>query len=136
MDDTLDVLGIGLHVCTSIERTVEGNIAGVDCDKDSYDSMDTLYAGVVGRPTTVQREIRFYLNGRIVDRAEDNTSANIIYTYLLDDRFVGSFRVEYVEYGCVYWASEFVMGACPTAIVKPKIEVQRLVELLHKFRSV
>ncbi len=129
-------LDVGLHVCTHVERTDDGNLSGSDCDQNSYSSMAVLYACIVGRPTTVHREIRFYLNDSIVDKAEDSTSSNVVYTYPLDDRFVGSFRVEYVENGCRYWAREFVMGACPTAIPKPAIEVSRLVELLHKFRMV
>lgn len=129
-------LDVGLHVCRSIERTDDGNLSGGDCDQDSYSSMGVLYACVVGRPPTVHREIRFYLNGSIVDKAEDNTSTNVVYTHKLDDRFLGSFRVEYVENGCRYWAREFVMGVCPTAPPKPAIEVSRLVELLQKFRMV
>lgn len=129
-------LGVGLHVCKSIERTADGNLAGVDCDQDSYSSMDVLYACVIGRPPTVHREIRFYLNGSIVDKAVDTQSSNIVYMYPLDDRFIGSFRVEYVESGCTYWAREFTMGVCPMAPVRPAIEVTRLVELLQKFRMV
>jgi hypothetical protein len=129
-------LGVGLHVCTSIKRTADGNLAGTDCDQDSYSSMDVLYACVVGRPPTVHREIRFVLNGSIVDKAVDTQSPNVVYMYPLDDRFLGSFHVVYVENGCNYWAREFVMGVCPTALMKPAIEVSRLVELLHKFRMV
>lgn len=131
-----NVLGVGLHVCRSIDRTADGNLAGVDCDQDSYSSMDVLYACVVGRPPTVHREIRFFLNGSIVDKAEDTQSSNVVYTYPLDERFLGSFRVVYVENGCNYWAREFSIGVCPMAPMKPKIEVQKLVELLHKFRMV
>ena len=129
-------LDVGLHVCRGIERTDDGNLSGVGCDQDHYDSMDTLYAAVVGRPPTVHREIRFYLNDSIVDRAEDTQSSNIVYTYPLDERFLGSFRVVYVENGCNYWAREFSMGVCPTAPVRPAIEITRLTELLHKFRMV
>lgn len=129
-------LGVGLHVCKSVERTADGNLSGTDCDQDSYSDMATLYAAVIGRPPTVHREIRFYLNGSIVDKAEDTQSANVVYMHPLDDRFIGSFRVEYVENGCTYWAREFVMGVCPTAPVRPAIEVTRLVELLQKFRMV
>ena len=136
MNDSANVLGVGLHVCTFVERTADGNLAGSDCDKSVYDSMATLYAAVIGRPPTVHREIRFYLNGSIVDKAEDTQSSNIVYMYPLDDRFLGSFRVEYVENGCTYWSREFTMGVCPTAPVKPAIEVTRLVELLQKFRMV
>jgi len=128
-------LDVGLHVCKSVERTADGNIAGVGCDQVTYDSMDTLYAAVIGRPPTVHRAIHFYLNGSIVDRAEDTKSSNIIYTYPLDERFLGSFRIEYVENGCTYWAREFMMGACPMSKARPQIEVSRLVELLHKFRA-
>ena len=129
-------LDVGIHVCKSVERTDDGNIAGTACDQDSYSDMDTLYAAVIGRPPTVHREIRFYLNGSIVDRAEDTKSSNIIYTHPLDERFLGSFRVVYVENGCNYWAREFSMGVCPTAPVRPAIEITRLTELLHKFRMV
>ena len=128
-------LGIGLHVCRSIERTDDGNLIGVDCDQTTYSSMDVLYACVVGRPPTIQREIKFLLNGSIVDVVEDVISSNIVYSYPLDERFLGLFRVVYVENGCNYWAREFSMGVCPTAPIKHDIEVQRLVELLYKFRA-
>ncbi len=128
-------LGVGLHVCRSIERTDDGNLIGVDCDQTTYSSMDVLYACVVGRPPTIQREIKFLLNESIVDVVEDVISSNIVYSYPLDERFLGRFRVVYVENGCNYWAREFSMGVCPTAPIKPDIEVQRLVELLYKFRA-
>ena len=127
-------LDVGLHVCKFIERTADGNLAGSDCDQSNYDSMDTLYAAVIGRPPTVHREIRFYLNNSIVDKAEDTRSSNIIYTYPLDERFLGSFRVVYVENGCNYWAREFNMGVCPMATVRPAIEITRFTELIRKFR--
>lgn len=127
-------LGVGLHVCKSVERTADGNLAGVDCDQNSYSSMDVLYACIIGRPPTVHREIRFYLNGSIVDKAEDTQSSNVVYMYPLDDRFIGNFDIIYVEQGCNYWKRSFTMGVCPTAPVKPPIEVTRLVELLQKFQ--
>ena len=129
-------LDVGLHVCTHVERTDDGNLSGSDCDQNSYSSMDVLYACVIGRPPTVNREIRFYLNSSIVDKAVDTQSMNVVYMYPLDERFLGSFRIVYVENGCNYWAREFVMGVCPTAPMKPAIEVSRLVELLQKFRMV
>jgi len=136
MNDATNVLDVGLHVCTFIERTADGNLAGSDCDKGVYDSMATLYAAIIGRPPTVHRELRFILNSSIVEKVVDSTSSNILYSYPLDDRFVGNFRIEYVENGCNYWAREFTMGVCPMAPVRPAIEVTRLVELLHKFRMV
>jgi len=136
MNDATNVLDVGLHVCTFIERTDDGNLAGVDCDKDVYDSMATLYAAIIGRPPTVHRELRFILNSSIVEKVVDSTSSNILYSYPLDDRFVGNFRIEYVENGCNYWAREFTMGVCPMAPMRPAIEVTRLVELLQKFRMV
>ena len=136
MNDTAHTLDVGLHVCTFIERTADGNLAGVDCDKSVYDSMATLYAAVIGRPPTVHRELRFILNGSIVEKVVDTTSSNMLYSYILDDRFIGHFRIEYVENGCNYWSREFMMGVCPMAPVRPAIEVSRLVELLQKFRMV
>lgn len=134
MNDTTYTLDVGLHVCTFIERTADGNLAGVDCDKSVYDSMDTLYAAVIGRSPTVHRELRFILNGSIVERVVDNTSSNMLYSYTLDDRFIGNFEIIYVEQGCNYWKRSFTMGICPTAIVRPQIEISRLVDLLVKFR--
>lgn len=128
-------LGVGLHVCRAIERTDDGNLIGVDCDQTTYSSMDVLHACIIGRPPTVHREIRFFLNGSLVDRAEDTQSPNMVYSRFLDERYVGRFRVEYIENGCNYWAREFNMGICPVAPVRPDIEVTRLVELLRKFRT-
>lgn len=128
-------LGVGLHVCKSIERTDEGNLIGVDCDQTIYSSMDVLYACVIGRPPTVHREIQFFLNESLVDREEDTQSPNMVYFHTIDERFMGSFRIVYVENGCNYWSREFVMGVCPLAPVRPDIEVSRLVDLLRKFRT-
>lgn len=128
-------LGIGLHVCTAIDRTADGNLEGENCDQDTYSSMDVLYAALVGRPATVPREIRFILNDSIVEKVDCGDDYLVVYTYPLDSRFVGNFRIEYLENGCNYWKREFTMGACPTAIVKPPIEVSRLVDLLKKFRT-
>jgi len=135
MDERTNILGVGLHVCTSIQRTDDGNIAGRDCDQAAYSSMDVLYACVVGRPPTATRGIHFFLNDSIVEKVSDETSSNIVYMHPLDERFVGTFRIVYVENGCNYWAREFVMGACPTTLHRPDIEVSRLVDLLRKFRT-
>ena len=131
---TNDVLGIGLHVCKSIERTEDGNLRGVECDLPNYSSMDVLYACVIGRPPTVHREIRFFLNGSIVDKAVDTIMPNMVYFHPIDERFMGLFRVVYVENECDYWSREFSMGVCPVAPVRPEISVTRLVDLLRKFR--
>lgn len=129
------VLGPGLHVCTSVSRNPEGNLEGVECDQDMYSSMAVLYACVIGRaPEVGERLIKFYLNGSIVEKVSGGADYHIIYSYPLDERFLGSFRVEYVENQCTYWAREFNMGTCPIALPKPEIEVQRLIELLRKFR--
>ena len=128
-------LGVGLHVCKSVSPTADGNLAGVACDQTAYSSMDVLYACVVGRPPTVNREIQFFLNGSLVDRAEDTKSPNMVYLHLLDERYVGSFRIVYAENGCNYWSREFVMGVCPLAPIRPDIEISRLVDLLRKFRT-
>lgn len=133
MNDT-HVLDVGLHVCRSIERTADGNLAGIDCDQASYSSMDVLHACVVGRPPTVARELRFYLNDSIVDKVDCGSEYLVVYTHSLDERFLGSFKVVYIENGCNYWSREFVMGVCTTAPVKPPIEVSRLADLLRKFR--
>ena len=127
-------LAPGLHVCTSVSRTPEGNLEGVECDRDTYSSMDVLYACVVGRPTTANREILFYLNGSIVDKAEDTQSPNMVYYHPIDERFLGLFRIVYQENGCEYWQKEFSMGVCPTAAIKPPIDVLHLTDLLRKFR--
>lgn len=128
-------LTTGLHVCTDVSHNAQGNLEGVECDQIAYSSMDVLYACVVGRPPTVHREIWFYLNDSIVDKAEDIQSSNIVYTHHLDDRFVGLFKIMYVENGCDYWKREFSMGACPTAAIKPPIEVHRFADLLRKFST-
>lgn len=125
----------GLHVCTSIVRTADGNLAGVGCDQDIYSSMSVLYAALVGRPPTVFREIRFYLNGSIVEKVDCGDDFLVVYSYPLDSRFVGNFRIEYLEQGCNYWKREFTMGACPVSVTRPPIAVTRLVDLLRKFRS-
>ena len=135
MDERTNILGVGLHVCTAIQRTDDGNIAGRDCDQAAYSSMDVLYACIIGRPPTVNREIQFFLNGSIVEKVTDVTSSNMVYMHPLDDRFMGTFRIVYVENGCNFWSRELVMGVCPTAIRRPGIEISRLVDLLRKFRS-
>ena len=96
VDDDATVLGVGLHVCKSLEHTADGNLAGSDCDQTTYSSMDDLYACVIGRPPTVHREIRFYLNDSIVDRGIDTQSPNMVYTPPIDERFIGRFRIEYI----------------------------------------
>ena len=124
----------GLHVCTSIVRTADGNLAGVGCDQSTYSSMKVLYAALVGRPPTVSREIRFYLNDSIVEKVDCGDEFLVVYSYPLDSRFVGDFRIEYIEQGCNYWKREFTMGTCPISITRPPIAVTRLVDLLNKFR--
>lgn len=128
-------LGVGLHVCTSLTPTDDGNLIGNDCDQTTYSSMDVLHACVIGRPPTVHRMIRFLLNDSVVDRVEDQMSPIMTYSHPLDERFIGRFRIEYIENGCNYWAREFNIGICPTAPVRPDIEVSRLIDLLRKFRT-
>ena len=129
-------LGIGLHVCTSIERDASGNLVGVDCDQGTYEptSMPVLCVAVVGRPQTVgKREIQFILNNAIVDRIDGGNEYFVQHCFTLDNRFLGHFRIEYIENGCTYWAREFDMGTCPIFAKQP-MEVSKLISLLHKFR--
>ena len=128
-------LGVGLHVCRNIERTDDGNLAGVDCDLETYDVLDDFFVAVIGRsPEVGERVIKWYLNGSIVDKVDCGEGYHIIYTYKLDERHIGTFRIEYVENKCIYWAKTFTKGVCPTAIVRPQLEISRLVDLLRKFR--
>lgn len=134
MDEPM-LLGVGLHVCTSVSRNPEGNLEGVECDQSSYSSMDVLYACVIGRaPEVGERLIKFYLNGSIVEKVSGGADYHIIYSYPLDERFLGAFRIEYIENGCTYWAKSFSMGTCPVALPKPAVSVATLVSLLRKFR--
>ena len=135
MNDTPEPLGVGLHVCKSVERDKSGNLVGVDCDKDVYDELPTLYAAVVGRSQTVgKREIRFFLNGTIVDMADGGNDFFIIYYHPLDERFVGRFRIEYVENSIVYWAREFDKGVCPVQIAR-EIPIAHLIDVMRKFQT-
>lgn len=129
------VLQPGLHVCTAVSHTPEGNLEGTDCNQISYSSMETLFACVVGRPPTVNREIQFYLNDSIVDQETDKRSSNMVYYHSIDDRFVGQFKIIYVENGCDFWKREFSMGICRISLPKPPIDVARLSDLLRKFRK-
>ena len=129
------VLLPGLHVCTSVSRNPEGNLEGVECDQDSYSSMEVMYACIVGRPATVTRELRFLLNGSIVDKVDCGSDFLAVYSHAIDERFIGVFRLEYWENGCRYWVRSFTMGTCPTAPVKREIPVIALVNLLRKFRT-
>jgi len=129
------VLLPGLHVCAALVRNPDGNLEGVECDQDSYSSMEVMYACVVGRPPTVTRELRFLLNGSIVDKVDCGSDFLVVYSHPIDERFIGVFRLEYWENGCRYWVRSFTMGTCPTAPVKREIPVVALVNLLRKFRT-
>ena len=134
MNDTPKQLGVGLHVCKSVERDKSGNLVGVDCDKDVYDELPTLYAAVVGRPQTVgERQIRFLLNDVVVEQVDGGNEYHVLYMHTIDERFLGRFRIEYIENSIVYWAREFNKGVCP--VLSTEIPLARLIDLLHKFRT-
>jgi hypothetical protein len=127
-------IGLGLHVCTSIDEKSQG----INCDKAYYDPSELifLHVSLKGRPDVKDRVLRLLVNGVVADSINiDEGNVDFMHVWVLDDKYLGMLRVEYVENGLAYWARQFSRGRCVLPTDVNRLSVERLIYNLMKIRG-
>jgi len=129
-----DVIGLGLHVCSNIDEKSQG----IDCDKPYYDPNELifLHVSLKGRPDVKDRVLRLLVNGVVADSIIiDEVVLDFMHVWVLDDKYLGLLRVEYVENGLAYWARTFSRGRCVLPTDVNRLSVERLIYNLMRMRG-
>ena len=127
-------LSLGLHVCTSIDEKSQG----INCDKAYYDPSELifLHVSLKGRPDVKDRVLRLVVNGVVAEEITiDEVVLDFLHVWVLDDKYLGLLRVEYVENGLAYWARTFSRGRCVLPTDVNRLSVERLIYNLMKIRG-
>ena len=127
-------LSLGLHVCTTIDEKSQG----INCDKAYYDPSELifLHVSLKGRPDVKDRVLRLVVNGVVAEEIIiDEVVLDFMHVWVLDDKYLGLLRVEYVENGLAYWARTFSRGRCVLPIDVNRLSVERLIYNLMKIRG-
>ena len=128
-------LGIGLHICQSIDE----NHQGIGCDKVDYAPNELVFLHVVlkGRPHTVtSRVLNLVVNNSIADSITlDEFVDDFTHVWILDENYIGNLRVDYIEHGLTYWSRAFGRGTCVLPLDVNRITAEGLIANLMKIRG-